>query len=148
MKNIILLIMLLCQTSCAVNYKYKDCTYNYSVRIGDHIAIGEAELLEAVSSALKYNKASEHKIEIIIFGYSSGKEVFSYSQGSSVENPQDGIDDIEIGIHPGRLEALVKIKIKDELKDAVFIKTTGKTREELIQKLIIEIRNLLCNSYP
>jgi hypothetical protein len=141
MRGCILLIILFSQISCAMNYRTSDCSFNYSVHTADHIAIGEGELLESVSSVLKFNRASRYKIEIVLFGYSSGKEVFSYSGDSS---SGDSSDDMGTGIYPGRLEALVKIREGDKLKEAVFIKATGKTRDELIKNLAGEIRRLLC----
>jgi hypothetical protein len=124
-------------TACMGNYRAHDCAYNYSVSVNGSVDIDKGGIESAISSVLRRAPESPVHIEIIIFGYSSGKEVFSYSG--------DSPEDVLIDKQAGRLNALIKIRRDRVLVDAVFIRVNGNSEEELTRKLADGIRKALCD---
>ncbi len=142
MKDYISFIILFSLLSCAA-VKQRDsgsgsenCFYNYTISIGENINIDKSEAESLVSSVLKQNNESTISAEILIFGYSMGKELFSYSSDNS--------DNLNIETYPGRMDVLVKIKHNSNLKEVFFIKAKGNNKLEIMQKFAAELRKILC----
>ncbi len=123
--------------SCTKNYKFNNCSINFSVSIGNNLAIDKTEVESAVSSVFNYRQADNNSVEIVIYGNSSGKEIFSYSGDEQKE--------IQLKTQPGRIEALIKVKIDNQLKDVFFIEASGNSREEILKQLAVKLRQTLCN---
>jgi hypothetical protein len=136
MKKFITILLFSLLTMCGRNYISDSCTYNYSVFIAENINIGKSEAVAAVASVLNHSRESLYTVEIIIFGYSSGKEVFSYLE--------DKQEDVHIKSYSGRINVLLKIKQDNKLERAIFLNSAGNSKEELLHGLSKELRKALC----
>ena len=125
--------MLSC-TGYMINMK---CSFDYSVRINNEIAIDKDEFKSVLSTVLKQSKTSQNFIEIIVFGYSSGKEKYFFSESDK--------DNIITKILPGSFEVLLKIRYNNKLEKAVFINSYGNTMRENINDLAKKIQTELCD---
>jgi hypothetical protein len=138
MKDYLIIFLALIAVSCGRNYRSDNCVCNYSVSIAGNMGINEGEVFAAVSSVLKRSQSNQYVIEIIIFSYSSGKEVFSYLE----DNP----DNIKIKTYSGNINALVKIKQEKSLQKVFFLRAEGNGEEEIILGLAKEIQRTVCNN--
>ncbi|MBN2039579.1 MAG: hypothetical protein JW864_06035 [Spirochaetes bacterium] len=132
----LILLLLISLMSCSANIKAEDCTFKYSVKINNNINIDKIKFSNILSSLLKQNRTSRIYVEIVVFGYSSGKEEYVYS-GINDEN-------IPAKINPASLEVLLKIKCKNKRGKALFINTSGNTLEENVRVLAGKIKKELC----
>jgi hypothetical protein len=122
--------------SCYNDYKSSDGAFNYSVSIGgEDLSITQAQATEAVASVLRQRKDSPYFLDIVIYYYSSGKEIFSYS-GTEAKPLEH--------LKAGRIDALVKIKVKNELKEAVIVSATGNSKDEILKNFKDEIKKKFC----
>jgi hypothetical protein len=135
-KDSIIPLVILAILSCATGYKSGNCIYSYTIIIGENININKSEAENLVFSVLGKSAENGFSAEILFFGFSLGKELFSYSAG----NP----DNPKFQIYPGRAEILVKIKHNGELKRVFFIKAEGSNRQEIMENLSAGLRNELC----
>lgn len=131
--NVIIVIIVL---SCSENIKRINCKFTYSVRLRNGIAIDKNEFRNALASVLKQNSDSQYSIEIIVFGYSSGKEEYSYSETDK--------EKISTKTHPGSLEVLLKIRHNNILEKALFINSYGNTLKKNIENLSEKIKGEVC----
>lgn len=136
-KVFVLMILSLYFMSCAKNYKSGNCIYNYTISIGNNISIDKAEADSAFLPVLRQNPDSRLSVEIVIFSFSSGKELFSYSE----DKPGDILSSTQIG----KIEALVKIKQDNNLVKVLFINATGNSKKDVLHKLAIASREALCD---
>jgi hypothetical protein len=136
MKKYIIIFVILSGISCAKNYRLNDCNYNYSVTIGNNLIIDRSEVENVISSFFQQNQSSLSSVEIIIYGNSSRKEIYTYSNDKEKE--------VTLKNQPGKIEALIKIKANNSLQDAIFIEADGYNRKEMLQKLAQNIRRAIC----
>lgn len=138
MREFLIIIFAILVISCGRIYKYDNCIYNYAVSVAPNIGITEGEAVAAISSVLKQNITDRYLIEIVIFSYSSGKEVFSY--------PENNPDKMDIKTFSGNISALVKIKQEKSLQSVIFLKAEGNGKEEILRGLAKEIQRAVCNN--
>ena len=134
MKASIIIILSICLASCFNNYKSGKCAFEYSVSVGENLSISQADVETAVSSVMK-KEAAEFGIDILIFGYSAGKEVFSYT--GSEDKPA-------AKLFPGKIDSVVKIKVKNEIKKTVFISASGNNKDEILSAFALKLRKEFC----
>lgn len=133
----ILMILSLCFIYCAKNYKSGNCVYNYTISIGNNISIDKVEADVAFLPVLRQDPDSRISVEIVIFSYSSGKELFSYSE----DNPGDILSSTQTG----KIEALVKIKQDNKLVKVLFINAAGNSKKDILHKLANASHEALCD---
>jgi len=135
-----LIIIFLFLLSCGRNYRSDTCTCNYVVSVPANIVLKKEEVDAAISGVLKKNRTDILSIEIVIFGYTSGKEVFSF--------PGNTREDTSVRTYEGNIKALLKIKRQDALAEVLFLKAVGNGKEEILRGLAGEIRRVICNNNP
>ncbi|MBN2401118.1 MAG: hypothetical protein JXN64_01840 [Spirochaetes bacterium] len=140
MKVLLAIVLMVSIISCGRNHKSDNCGCCYSVSVEGHWSISKEEISKAVSSVLKQNETSRYSVEITVFGYSSGKEVFYYFKDNSP-------DDIKIKTYSGNINALVKIKKQKILRKVIFLNAEGNSKEEILQALAKELQRAICNNF-
>jgi hypothetical protein len=138
MKEYLIIILAFLLISCGRNYKLDNCICNYTVSVADNIVLNKEDVSAALSPVLKESGENSFSVEIIIFGYSSWKEVFSYS-GNTPE-------DTNVKTYAGNISALVKIKEKKTLQKVLFLIANGNGKEEILQELAKEIQRAVCKN--
>jgi hypothetical protein len=136
MKKYIIIFIIFSCFSCVRNYRLNDCKCNYSVTIGNNLTIDKSEVENAILPVLEQNRSSTFIIEIVIYGNSSGKEIYLYSEDKQKE--------IVVKDQPGKIEALIKIKTDNRLLETIFLEAEGNGRKEILQKLAENLRKALC----
>lgn len=86
---------------------------------------------------VKHLRDYPHDIDILLYGYSSGKEVLSYSGKSSGSVVSD--------IYKGSLCALIKLKSGSRLIRVAFLRSIGSGRKEIMDNMKADIEKLLKN---
>jgi hypothetical protein len=138
MREFLIIILAVLAISCGRNYKFDNCMCNYAVSVAPNIGITEREAIAAVSSVLKETNSGRYLIEIVIFSYSSGKEVFSY--------PENNPDKMNIKTFSGNISALLKFKQEKVLQKVIFLEAEGNGKEEILRGLAKEIQRAVCEN--
>jgi hypothetical protein len=138
MKEYLIIVLVFSLLSCGRNYKSDNCVSNYTISVAGNIVLNKEEVSAALSSVLKENIGNPFSIEIIIFGYSSGKEVFSFFDNNQENN--------NIKTYAGNISALVKIKHENTLQKVLFLNANGNGKEEILRELAREIGRAVCNN--
>ena len=120
--------------ACSHNINIKDYSIKISTPIHRDKGISREEVETLFFKIFKKNSYSPNLIEIVIYSYSSGKEIFFYS-GNKNSN-------INSDVQTGSMEALVKIKQQGKLINIYFIKAKGKSKIEIIENLAKEVEKL------
>lgn len=134
-ENIIILsavVLILIPLSCIHNSRETDCDYRFIVTIPEEISIEKSEM----ESATGYQKEGGKVAEIVVYSFSTGREVFSYSKDSG--------DDVRQVAYKGSMEVLVKTKENGIIKEIYFLKSEGDSRAELIKDIISKVKSILC----
>lgn len=129
---IIIITLLL---ACSHNIKTDDFLIKITIPIQTLQEISKEEIKNIFYKTFNKNPYSSNLIEIVIFSYSSGKEIFFF--------PSNKNSKIKSAIQKGSIEAILKIKHQGELKDIYFIKANGKSMVEMIENLTIEARKVV-----
>ena len=137
MRNIIIIIIVLVTFSCGRNIVHDKCSCNYSISVEGNWDISSEEIYETVSSVLRQSEDSGCRVDIVIYSYSRGKEVFSY--------PDSSADDINIKSYSGRVDALLKVRKDGKLGKVYFVSSEGDSKELLFNNLAKEIQRTICN---
>ncbi len=100
------------------------------------ISISEGELQKSLNEHFPHREAPDpYLAEITVYGYSSGKEIFSYA-GSET-------DTIEVSQGKGYIESMVRVKKGGETLRMFFVKGEGSTREEMLADMMLRVRGVL-----
>ena len=137
MRSFIIIIIALVAFSCGRNLDHGKCPCDYSVSIKGKWDITREEVFSAVSSQLQQIQDRRNKVEIIIYSYSRGKEVFSYSDNIP--------DEIKIKSYSGSIKALVKVRKDGKLDNVYFLSSEGDSKESVIDNLAKEIQKTICS---
>lgn len=133
LRNIITVLLLQCMClSCVHNSREEHCNYRFIVRVPEGISIDKSEL----ESALGYQEECGKAAEIVVYYFSTGREVFSYSTDSG--------DDVRQTVYMGSMEVLLKTRENGIIKDVYFIKSEGDSKAGLIKEIISKARAVLC----
>lgn len=107
------------------------------LRISEESAIITEEAGALREWMVKHLRDYPHDIDILLYGYSSGKEVLSYSGKSSGSVVSD--------IYKGSLCALIKLKSGSRLIRVAFLRSIGSGRKEIMDNMKADIEKLLKN---
>lgn len=91
--------------------------------------IPEGRFQEELLSHIKIDKKGNDSLRLVIYRYTTGKEIISYSKDRGFSRKMS----------PGMIRAMVKIYHKDKLEEVLEITVKGKSRKELIKNLGREI---------
>lgn len=132
---IILLIVEPIFLSCIHNNREGNCDYSFIITIPEEISIEKSEV-DSAFRGLNQEESSESVAEIIIYSFSSGKEVFSYSK--------DGEDGVNRFTYKGSMEVLLKTREGGTIKEVYFLKSEGDNKAELIDSIVAKVKLILC----
>jgi hypothetical protein len=115
--------------SCNKNILSPAAPVHLEITISDNISLKQDEIAQILNEKIEHIKIpGDLRIELLVYSYSSGKEIFSYSG----KNPNS----IENTVSIGYIKCMIKTKSKGErLEDVKFIETVGYSKDEMIQKL-------------
>lgn len=100
------------------------------------MSISREEVQRAMREGLPAPTGSEaYLAEITVYGYSSGKEVFSYS----------GSEDEGVSVRQGKgyIDTMVRVKKDGATLKVFFVKGEGASREEMLADLVRKSRAVL-----
>jgi hypothetical protein len=121
---------------CGRNIRLDSCSFNIIITSPDDVRID----LNIIKSAFNKKFAQTGRdclIEVSIYKYSSGKEIYRYS----------GKNGEEVTVHNEKayIEAMVRAIRKTETIDIKFIRGSGNSRESAIDDLISRIGKTFVN---
>lgn len=122
-------------SSCISNIHDDDSSNKVIIYLYNEEGIKKSEVEKIFSKLFRKDNGSTNIIEIVIYGYSSGKMIFQYSGNKS--------DEIKRDLYHGVIEALVKIKKRGELEKIYFLEASGKSKKDIIENLAIKTKMLL-----
>ncbi len=99
-----------------------------------HINIGSLDLMK-VSMNIEPDPAGRYSLDVIIYGYSQGKETISM-KGDNGYVTETGT---------ARIKALVKITDGEKIVRAEFLEISGVSDEELLRNLVKSVNRLVRN---
>ncbi len=91
---------------------------------------------EAVKNLIKVKldrQKGSGTIEIFVYSYSSGAEIIEYSEKGGLKQY----------FSKGKISAMIKFKRSGRVREIKFTSASGRTREEIIKKLTVNINNLI-----
>ncbi|MDY6935163.1 MAG: hypothetical protein SVZ03_13195 [Spirochaetota bacterium] len=130
-----LIFVIILLTSCKHNIRLDNYTLGVFVPLKTHKKIGKKEIEDIFHTQFKFNRDGSNLLELVIYGYCSGKETFVFSG--------DTDNNITRDIQKGSIEALLKIKREGKLEKIFFLKASGSDQEELIDNLVLETKKIL-----
>lgn len=120
--------------SCSRNLRSDDANYCFLVSVEEELGIEKDKVEAAFSKFIEQNSEGKYLVEIVIYGYSSGKETFFYSENGG---------NVLMDTKKGSIEALVKVKQDMKIKDIYFLKAIGNAKDEIIESLALEAKRIL-----
>lgn len=111
-------------------------TYSLVMPAGGDISITREEIDLAVREGLPAGQGADaYLAEITVYGYSSGKEVFSYS----------GSEEKGVSVLQGRgyIETIVRVKKGGRTLELFFVRGEGSGRKEMLADLVRKTRDVL-----
>ena len=125
-----------CFLSCENKIKINECIRT-EVNISENVPLNKDEAMHVFGKISgKYeNPSCDDLLEITVIYFSHGKETFSY----------DGDDKKEIQpvVAKGAIEVLIKVRIDNELKEAVVLRGSGNDRKQILDDVSVKIKNVL-----
>ncbi len=111
-------------------------TYRLVLPSDSDFSITAGEIEEAMKEGLTpFEAADPYLAEITVYGYSSVKEVFSFS-GSEEEG-------VSVKQGKGHIEAMVRVKKGGKTLRLFFVRGEGNSRGEILEGLLGEMRKVL-----
>jgi len=127
-------------TSCCKNIKSNAFQFNVIIPIKEDIGVDKDKLKSLLTSKVGGGcKSPDLVVELIIYSFSSGKEIFSVSK----KNP----DLIKKSMLKGYVKALIKIKMDGKLMKIHFLKITERNKDNIIKILIYQTEQILRQKY-
>jgi hypothetical protein len=127
--------LLLLMLSCMPNVKHT-LFPPIKISVPSGMPIKEKELVQILKSKLgPEGNTKEYSVELIIVSYTSGKEIFSLSDSSN--------DTIKVDRTRGSIEAMIKIRVLNRIKQVYFVQATGRTKDEIIDNLVERLKEVL-----
>ena len=111
-------------------------TYSLVMPGGGDISITREEVDLAVREGLPAGQGADtYLAEITVYGYSSGKEVFSYS----------GSEEKGVSVRQGNgfIETMVRVKKGGRTLELFFVRGEGNGRKEMLSDLVNKTRDVL-----
>jgi hypothetical protein len=106
------------------------------ISVPSGMPIKEKELVQILKSKLgPEGNTKEYSVELIIVSYTLGKEIFSLSDSSN--------DTIKVDRTRGSIEAMIKIRVLNRIKQVYFVQATGRTKDEIIDNLVERLKEVL-----
>ncbi len=106
------------------------------ISVPSDISIKEKQLVQLLKSKLvPEENTKKYSVELIIVSYTSGKEIFSLSDRSN--------DTIKVDRTRGSIEAMIKIRVLNRIKQVYFVQATGRTKDEIIDNLVGKLKEVL-----
>jgi hypothetical protein len=111
------------------NYK------NLDIAINNDLHISADTIKKLIKIKLDRQKGSG-TIEILIYSYSSGTEVIEYNEN----------DGFKQHFSKGRISAMIKFKRSGKVKEVKFTSARGRSSDEIIKKLTLNINRIINDS--
>jgi hypothetical protein len=106
------------------------------ISVPSDMPIKEKELVQILKSKLgPEENTKKYSVELTIVSYTSGKEIFSLSDSSN--------DTIKVDRTRGSIEAMIKIRVLNRIKQVYFVQATGRTKDEIIDNLVERLKEVL-----
>ena len=127
--------LLILMLSCMPNVK-NTLFPPIKILVPSDMPIKEKELMQILKSKLgPEENTNKYSVELIIVSYTSGKEIFSLSDSSN--------DTIKVDRTSGSIEAMIKIRVLNRIKQVYFVQATGRTKDEIIDNLVGKLKEVL-----
>lgn len=122
-------IILILPLACKHNIRNYSVPSSFKISVPAEIPLNKINISKQLQKRFNlHRKQKKLFAEIVILSYSSGKEIFSYSEKKS--------KNVEVKTLNGSIEAMIKIRDNDLLKEILFIKAVGSSKEEIINNFI------------
>ena len=106
--------------------------FRISVTIPQSIGVSESEVRANIANS-RVNNGSSHLLEITIFYFNAGTEVFSYT----------GKDNFSYATKNGSMRALLRFKSGNKLGKVFFLEADGGSKKEILERFGMKLNQLL-----